>query len=118
MARSWQEVKADEGRSDRAAGRDVDAARSEARTRTQGYILGSNLARLRQDMGLSQTEIATRMGVSQPRGSQLESGDIGQMEVDTLSRYIMALGGRLRLVADLDDHGVDVSTSEVATTCP
>ncbi|MFL6122017.1 hypothetical protein [Actinophytocola sp.] len=43
--------------------------------------------------------------------SQLEGGDIGQMEVDTLSRYVMALGGRLRLVADFDDHGVDVSTT-------
>jgi predicted XRE-type DNA-binding protein len=122
MARSWKDVKADKARSDEAAGRDVDAARAEARTRTQGYILGFRLAQLRQEMGLSQAEIASRMGVSQPRVSQLESGDVGQMEVDTLSRYILALGGRLRLVADFEDHDVDVSTSEVdrtvARSCP
>lgn len=50
---------------------------------------------------------------AQPRVSQLENGDVGQMEVDTLNRYIMALGGRLRLVADFDDRDVDVSNSEV-----
>ena len=109
MARSWQEVKGDKERIDREAGRDVDAVRIEARLRTQAYVLGFRLARLRQEVGLSQTEIAGRMGVSQPRVSQLESGDIGQLEVDTLSRYVTALGGRLRLVADFDDHGVDVS---------
>ena len=46
----------------------------------------------------------------------------GQMEVDTLSRYILALGGWLSLVADFEDHDVDVSTSEVdrtvARSCP
>jgi predicted XRE-type DNA-binding protein len=80
MARSWKDVKADKERSDRATGRDVVAVRIEAHMRTQAYVLGFRLAQLRQEMGLSQTEIAGRMGVSQPRVSQLESGDIGQME--------------------------------------
>ncbi|HWM02721.1 MAG TPA: XRE family transcriptional regulator [Actinophytocola sp.] len=112
MARSWKDVKADKTRHDEAAGRDVDAARADARTRTQAYVLGFRLSQLRHDVGLSQVEIASRMGVSQPRVSQLESGDLGQLEVDTLSRYVLALGGRLRLVADFDDHDVDVSVSE------
>jgi predicted XRE-type DNA-binding protein len=114
MARSWKDVKADKAARDQAAGRDVDAAREDARTRTQAYVLGFRLAQLRQEVGLSQAEIAGRMGISQPRVSQLESGDVGQMEVDTLSRYIMALGGRLQLVADFADHQVNVSTGEVA----
>jgi len=114
MARSWKDVKADKERIDRAAGRDMDFVWIEARLRTQAYVLGFRLGQLRQEVGLSQTEIASRMGVSQPRVSQLESGDVGQMEVDTLSRYIMALGGRLRLVADFDDRDVDVSASETA----
>jgi predicted XRE-type DNA-binding protein len=113
MARSWKDVKADKERSDRVAGRDVDAARAEARTRTQAYVLGFRLAQLRQEAGLSQSDVATRMGVSQPRVSQLESGDVGQMEVDTLARYVLALGGRLKLVADFEDHDVDVSATEV-----
>jgi predicted XRE-type DNA-binding protein len=105
MARSWQDVKADKERSDLAAGRDVEAARAQARDRTESYVLGFRLAQLRQGQGLSQTEIARRMGVSQPRISQLESGDIGQLEVDTLSRYVTALGGRLKLVADFEGCG-------------
>jgi predicted XRE-type DNA-binding protein len=113
MTRSWKDVKADKARRDEANGRDVDAARAEARTRTQAYVLGFRLAQLRQELQLSQAEIAKRMGISQPRVSQLESGDVGQMEVDTLNRYVLALGGRLKLVADFDDHDVNVSTSEV-----
>jgi len=113
MTRSWKDVKADKARRDNASGRDVDAARVEARTRTQAYVLGFRLAQLRQELHLSQAEVARRMGISQPRVSQLESGDVGQMEIDTLSRYVLALGGRLKLVADFDDHDVNVSMSEV-----
>jgi predicted XRE-type DNA-binding protein len=113
MTRSWKDVKAEKARRDKANGRDIDAARVEARTRTQAYVLGFRLAQLRQELKLSQSEIAKRMGISQPRVSQLESGDVGQMEVDTLKRYVSALGGRLKLVADFADHDVTVSTSEV-----
>jgi predicted XRE-type DNA-binding protein len=113
MTRSWKDVKAEKARRDKANGRDVDAARVEARTQTQAYVLGFRLAQLRQELKLSQAEVAKRMGISQPRVSQLESGDVGQMEVDTLSRYVLALGGRLKLVADFVDHDVNVSTSEV-----
>jgi len=113
MARSWQEVKAEKAQRDAANGRDMDAAGADARTRTHAYVLGFRLAQLRQEMGLSQSTVAQRMGISQPRVSQLETGDVGQMEVDTLSRYVMALGGRLKLVADFEDHNVTVSASEV-----
>ena len=112
MARSWEDVKADKLALDQKAGRDVDAARTAAREATQAYVLGFRLAQLREDVGISQTELARRMGVSQPRISQLEQGDPGQMELDTLRRYIVALGGRMRVVADFDDHDVTVSTSQ------
>lgn len=111
MGRSWKEVKAEKLAADRDAGRDVGAARAEAREATQAYILGFRLSRLREDVGLSQTEVAKRMGVSQPRISQLEQGDPSQMELDTLRRYIGALGGRMRVVADFDDHDVTISTA-------
>jgi predicted XRE-type DNA-binding protein len=104
MSRSWKDVKADKALRDEARGRDVRVARADARTRTQAYVLGFRLAELRKELGLSQADIAGRMGISQPRVSQLESGDLGQMEVDTLSRYVMALGGRLKVAADIDGH--------------
>ena len=109
MTRSWKDVKAEKARRDNTNGRDIDAARVEARTRTQAYVLGFRLAQLRQELKLSQGEVAKRMGISQPRVSQRESGDVGQMEVDTLSRYVLALGGRLKLVADFADHDVSGS---------
>ncbi|MFI5584513.1 hypothetical protein ACIA5G_05745 [Amycolatopsis sp. NPDC051758] len=34
------------------------------------------------------------------------------MELDTLRRYITALGGRMRVVADFDDHDVTVSAAQ------
>jgi predicted XRE-type DNA-binding protein len=113
MARSWKDVKADKARRDAAAGRDMELARKDAHNRTQAYVLGFRLARLREQQGLSQSEVAARMGISQPRVSQLERGDVDQMVVDTLERYVAALGGRLRVVADFDDHDVTVSTSEI-----
>ncbi|WP_436493746.1 helix-turn-helix domain-containing protein [Actinokineospora sp. HUAS TT18] len=91
----------------------MDTARAEARTRTQAFVLDFRLAKLRKEIGVSQAEIAERMGVSQPRVSQLENGDVGQMEVDTLSRYVRALGGKLKLVADFEDHGVTVTAPEI-----
>ncbi|MEU4741237.1 XRE family transcriptional regulator [Actinosynnema sp. NPDC023658] len=116
MARSWKAVKADKASRDVAAGRDVEQVREDARNRTHAYILGFRLARLREERGLSQSQVASRMGISQPRISQLERGDVDQMVVETLARYITALGGRLRVVADFEDHDVTVSTSEIDRT--
>ena len=116
MTRSWRDVKADKARRDAASGRDVGTARTEARTRTQAYILGFRLAQLREEIGMSQAQLAESMGISQPRVSQIERGDVSQMEVDTLSRYITALGGRLKLVADFEDHDVTAPTTEINRT--
>ncbi len=106
MSRSWKDVKADKARQDGADGRDMEVVHVAARTRTEAYVLGFRLAQLRQELGLSQAETARRMGISQPRVSQLEAGDVGQMEVDTLNRYVTALGGHLKLFADFEDEDV------------
>jgi len=112
MNRSWKDVKADKERLDRSAGRDIEAAQEHARILTNAYVLGHRLAQLREELGLTQVQVAERMGISQPRISQLERGDIGQMEVDTIRRYVTALGGKLKIIADFDDHDVTVSTSQ------
>ncbi|MBB5154049.1 hypothetical protein [Saccharopolyspora phatthalungensis] len=39
--------------------------------------------------------------------------DGSQIEVGTVERYVAALGGRLRLVADFDDHDVTFSMNEL-----
>ncbi|PWW65696.1 hypothetical protein [Actinokineospora spheciospongiae] len=60
MARSWQETRADKARIDAASGRDVDRARAVAHARTQAYVVGFELSRLRGEAGLSQAEAAER----------------------------------------------------------
>jgi predicted transcriptional regulator len=114
MGRSWKDVKADKEAIDRAAGRDVEASRVAARSRTQAYVLGFRLAELRKKVGLTQVDVAEQMGVSQARISQLEQGEVDQLEVDTVRRYITALGGTLKIVADIGGEDVNLATSQVA----
>jgi transcriptional regulator with XRE-family HTH domain len=48
------------------------------------------LARRRQDQGLSQTEVAARMGTSQSAVARLEAA-AGDLRLSTLQRYAAAL---------------------------
>jgi transcriptional regulator with XRE-family HTH domain len=49
------------------------------------------LVRARQQTGLSQTEIAARMGTSQSAVARLESGEL-DVRLSTLERYAGAIG--------------------------
>jgi DNA-binding XRE family transcriptional regulator len=72
-----------------------------ARERTQAAIDAYKLREARKACGMTQVQMAEAMGVSQNRVSRMENGDIGVMSVDSVRRYVEALGGRLTLVADL-----------------
>ena len=56
--------------------------------------LASDLVAARLDAGLSQTEVAARMGTSQSAVARLESGD-ADVRLSTLERYATALGRQL-----------------------
>jgi ribosome-binding protein aMBF1 (putative translation factor) len=56
--------------------------------------LANKLTARRTQMGLSQTEVAARMGTSQSAVARLESGD-ADVRLSTLDRYVAALGERL-----------------------
>jgi predicted transcriptional regulator len=56
--------------------------------------LVAKLVARRRALGLSQTEVAARMGTSQSAVARLESG-AGDVRLTTLERYAAALGGRL-----------------------
>src|SRR6478609_9100913 len=56
--------------------------------------LAGALADERLALGLSQTEVAARMGTSQSAVARLESGD-ADIRLSTLERYAAALGHRL-----------------------
>jgi transcriptional regulator with XRE-family HTH domain len=66
--------------------------------------LSSALASRRVALGLSQTEVAARMGTSQSAVARLESG-VADMRLSTLERYALALDRQLdwQLAAKPDD---------------
>jgi transcriptional regulator with XRE-family HTH domain len=57
-------------------------------------ILVRDLATQRQAAGLSQTEVAARMGTSQSAVARLESGTT-DVRASTLERYAAAIGGEI-----------------------
>jgi transcriptional regulator with XRE-family HTH domain len=62
--------------------------------------LSAALTARRVDLGLSQTEVAARMGTSQSAVARLESG-LSDVRLSTLERYAAALG--LQLDWQLED---------------
>ena len=54
------------------------------------------LAERRQRLGLSQTQVAARMGTSQSAVARLESGD-ADVRWSTIERYAAALGHQLEI---------------------
>ena len=57
--------------------------------------LAAGLTALREQAGLSQRELAHRIGVRQPRIAAIERSR--NVTVDVLERYVTALGGQLEL---------------------
>jgi ribosome-binding protein aMBF1 (putative translation factor) len=62
-------------------------------SRDRGRLM-RELAQRRQEAGLSQTEIAARMGTSQSAVARLEAGS-ADVRASTLERYAAALGTEL-----------------------
>ncbi|KPM52976.1 transcriptional regulator [Frankia sp. CcI49] len=76
-------------------------ALAEARRRNQAYIDGYRLAERRRHLGITQTEVAERMGISKSRVSQIESGEVST--IDVIARYVDALGGEIQITAVFGD---------------
>ncbi|MGH2390508.1 MAG: helix-turn-helix domain-containing protein [Chloroflexota bacterium] len=76
-------------------------AEYEALTRT---VL--RLAELREKRGVTQQDLAHALHVRQPTLSKFEHGE--DMRVQTLTKYIGALGGKLRLSVVFDDEEVEL----------
>jgi DNA-binding XRE family transcriptional regulator len=68
---------------------------------------GWRLVEMRKRRGLTQEQVATRMGITVARVSQIERGDVSTQDV--LSRYVAALGGTLKLIADFGDEQLKVA---------
>ena len=89
MKRKFKELKAKMSSESRA--------RADARTREM--MAEMLLAEVRRLVGLTQEEVAQKLGIKQPTLSKLESQD--DMQISTLRRLIQALGGTLEIVVHL-----------------
>ena len=63
-------------------------------------ILETGLQMMREELQLSQKNVAEAMGISQPAITQLEQRG-NDLKVATLKRYIEAMGGKLSLDVEL-----------------
>lgn len=95
---TWNDVRADLVA--RAGGEEKVA---HARDHNQAVIDGHRLAERRKALGMTQSDVADRMGVTKSRISQVERGDVSTFDV--ISRYVQALGGEIQVSAVFgDDH--------------
>ncbi|GGZ26470.1 helix-turn-helix domain-containing protein [Streptomyces poonensis] len=100
---SWTEVKrrlreAHPGTSDAQ----WEARRQAARTSTEAYVLGSHLREIREEQGLTQAQVAASVGISQARVSQIERGEISDLE--TVRTYAAVLGARITVSIEYGDR--------------
>lgn len=101
MAKSMEEL---------LAKRPVDRAAVNAhKKRMLDEVRAYRLRELREASELTQIELAGRLHVSQNRVSRIEHGDIDRAQVDTLRKYVEALGGRLRVEVELGDERIRIA---------
>jgi predicted XRE-type DNA-binding protein len=58
-------------------------------------MIEQKLAALRTQRGLTQAQLAERLGVSQPHIAKLEAGRAKNIELNTLCRWAAALGAKV-----------------------
>jgi predicted XRE-type DNA-binding protein len=100
MARTWKNVRAEA----HATGRLDEDRIAEHRRQLRAQVRAHRLSTIREASGLNQTDVANRLGVSQPRISRIERGDIDRTEIATVRAYVAALGGEVEIVAKIGDE--------------
>lgn len=82
-----------------------------ARGKSASVVLSTTLAALRDRAGLTQGELAEKLGVRQGNISKIEAR--GDMRIKTLRNYLAAVGGALELRAIV---GADVFVIDIFET--
>ena len=75
--------------------------------------LAAGLTALREQAGLTQRELAERMGVSQPRIAAIERSH--NVTIEVLEQYVQALGGHLELTVIHGRHRTPLLGPKVHT---
>ncbi len=92
----------------------IDKMSPDRRTRSDARVKELRqemlLAELRKHTGMTQQELADKLGISQPSLSKMESQE--DMQIGTLNRLVDSVGGKLELIVHLPDG--DVSLTQFA----
>jgi DNA-binding XRE family transcriptional regulator len=95
----WADIRAEE-----VALAGGEAAVAAGKEQLLAEVLGHRLAEVRRARGLTQQQVAERMGVSKGRVSQIEQGKVSGQDV--VARFALALGGRLHQAIFFDDGDI------------
>ncbi len=92
------------------AKRPVDrAVVDEHKKRMLDEVRAYRLRELREALNLTQVELADLLDVSQNRVSRLEHGDLERTQVDTLRRYVEAVGGQLHVEVEIGSRRIQIA---------
>ncbi|MDQ1136760.1 DNA-binding XRE family transcriptional regulator [Microbacterium sp. SORGH_AS 1204] len=76
--------------------RPANRARVDAhKERMRGEVRAYRLRELREQLGLTQQQLAQRIGVGQRQVSKIENGDLDSARISTVRKYVEAVGGDL-----------------------
>jgi DNA-binding XRE family transcriptional regulator len=95
----WEDIRAEQVA--RAGG---EAAVEAGKEELLAAAIGHRLAEVRRARGLTQQQVADRMGVTKGRISQIEQGKVSGQEV--VARFAAAMGGRLHQTIYFDDGDI------------
>ncbi len=84
---------------------EIDAHKERMVAEVRAY----HLRELRKRAGLTQVELAERIGVGQRQVSKIENGDLDSAKVGTIRRYLEAVGGALAVEYVVGDERVQVA---------
>ena len=85
---------------------------SESQARIQEMVdellLESQLHLIREDLEISQKELAAALGIKQPSLSVIENRG-NDLSISTMKKYVEAMGGKLRIDVELPTENTQVS---------
>jgi ribosome-binding protein aMBF1 (putative translation factor) len=108
--RKWREIQAEMAAKE--PGRAERMAERRQRMLAEYHTYEHRLPDLRRARALTQVELAEKLAVSQAQVRRIENST--DMYLSTLAQYVAALGGRLKVVVEIDGHELPVSLQALA----
>lgn len=83
---------------------EIDVRKEQMLAEVRAY----RLRELREQAGLTQAQLAERIGVGQRQVSKIERGDLDSAKIGTIRRYLDAVGGSLAVEYVMGDERVEI----------